>query len=232
MAKGTVGFRLAIKNTLAPINMTDTLIKHFSLGRFRPVSLKYFDTYAKNLSRFTGDSYQRSRETLAHIYGYSNVHELQTALEEPGIPGPFDDDIPADALSSEEIRDAIEDRNARTMHIILEANQELYEGGAPRPSLLRLYMLQLFNSPKKHLQAFRDLAIPKKKSKERRVERERLLGRSCANIPPSEEKQRTGFAYSKGITSTAAPSLVNLRGNGYVPIIVLRKRTMNKPPII
>lgn len=145
--------------------------------RFRPVSAELFGAYAKNLSRLTGDGLARSRETLAKIYRYSGAYELQKVMEQPGTPGPFDDDIPTDEFNTEELREAIEDRNARAMHLIVEANKEWYDNGAPRPTMLQLYMLQLFSRPKVHFAAFRDLAIPKKTSAERRQEREKYLNR-------------------------------------------------------
>ncbi|KRB79046.1 hypothetical protein [Noviherbaspirillum sp. Root189] len=155
--------------------MNDELEFHFGGRKFYPVSVKFFNTYAKNLSRLTGDGLQRSRETLAQIYGYRNVFELQKALEEEYIPGPFEDEINYENADVEAIQDALNTRNALALHIILERGQAFYANGAPAPNLFQVSVLELFSSPKSHLQAFRSLQIPKTTSKERMQERRKYL---------------------------------------------------------
>ena len=153
--------------------MSSSQSRHFATGRFRPVSLQYFNLYAKHLGMLTGDGYNRSRETLAKIYRYRNAYELQNCLLEWAEAGPFDDAIPLSDVNTEVVRGAINERNTRAMQIILDANKSRYDNGAPRPTLLQLHMLGLFSTPKVHLQGFRDLEIIKKSSTERREERAR-----------------------------------------------------------
>lgn len=146
------------------------------LGRFRPASSAHFSTYAKHLSRLTGDSLGGSLHTLARIYRYDSLYELHQVLKEDGVPGPFDDEIPISVLENEEIRSAFEDRIVRAMDLILDASSERFLSGAPSPTLLQLSTLELFARIATHLEGFRELALPKTTSAERKAERAKFTG--------------------------------------------------------
>lgn len=145
-------------------------------GRFRPVNWKHFSTYAKNLSRLTGDSHSGSLNTLARIYRYTSLYELQQELKQDGIPGPFDDDIPTEDFDADDVRFALEDRIVRVQDLILEASSERFLAGAPSPTLSQLCTLQLFGGMEIHKDGFRELAIPPTTSAERRAARLQFLG--------------------------------------------------------
>jgi hypothetical protein len=52
---------------------------------FRPTSLEDFSRYARNLSWLIQEPYQKTQELLARAYGYSGLHELRKALQQPAL---------------------------------------------------------------------------------------------------------------------------------------------------
>lgn len=73
-------------------------------AKFRPVDGLDFSRRAKNLATLLKMPLQKTQDAFALACGYSGKHELQQILEQAGIPGPFDDDIPAEIL--DEIQNA------------------------------------------------------------------------------------------------------------------------------
>ena len=73
-------------------------------AKFRPVDILDFKRRAKNLSEVLKLPLQKTQDAFALACGYSGRHEIQQVLAQPGTPGPYDDDIPAELL--DQIRQA------------------------------------------------------------------------------------------------------------------------------
>ena len=145
-------------------------------GPFRPVSMKYFITYAKNLSRLTDERMMSARETLAKIYGYRDLRELTLVLTEPGEAGPFDDVVPDDDWDAHIVQAALLARWEKAVGIIhSRIPRVLYDINTLCTSD-NLQDMSLFSTPKCHLFAVESLDLPAfiSESKSRRMDSEAL----------------------------------------------------------
>jgi hypothetical protein len=141
------------------------------LGRFRPVSQSWFFTYAKSLMRLTDEPLNRSRDTLAKIYRYKDLHEIMQVLTEPGDAGPFDEEISADDWETDIVQAALIERKVRTIDIIQSRNPNVRYDPNTVCTSDEVYCLGLFNTPSTHQIAVRELDLPKRTSLERRMRR-------------------------------------------------------------
>lgn len=141
------------------------------LGRFRPVSQSWFFTYAKSLMRLTDESLNRSRDTLAKIYRYRDLHEIMQVLTQRGDSGPFDEDISADDWETDIVQAALIERKDRTIDIIQSRNPNIRYDPNTVCTSDEVYCLGLFNTPSTHRISVRELDLPKRTSLERRMRR-------------------------------------------------------------
>ena len=142
------------------------------LGRFHPADKSWFFTYAKSLMRLTDESLNRSRETLAKIYRYQDLHDLMQVLSEPVHAGPYDDDISDDDWETDIVQTALTERNARTIEITRNQNPRLIYDPSTLCTSDLVYDLRLFSSPQTHRMAVRELGLPKRTSAERKLRRD------------------------------------------------------------
>lgn len=143
-------------------------------GRFRPVNIRWFATYAKNLSRLTDQKMMAARETLAKIYGFRNLHDLTHALTLPDEPGPFDDKLFEDDWNSEIVQAALMARWERIHDIVFMQNPRLRHSTLCTPA--NLQDISLFCTPGWHRDSIRTLELPEfaSESKHRRLAAEAL----------------------------------------------------------
>lgn len=143
-------------------------------GRFRPVSIGWFATYAKNLSRLTDQGMLAARETLAKIYGFRNLRELTQALTIPDEAGPFDDKLSEDDWNSEIVQAALMARWERIHNIVFTQNPRLLYSTLCTPD--NLQDISLFCTPGWHRDSVRILELPEfvSESKHRRLAAEAL----------------------------------------------------------
>lgn len=139
--------------------------------RFRPVSLRLFKAYAKNLARLTGEGLSRSQETLAQAYRYESYHELRTQLITPGEPGPFDDLITLEDWQTEEVQAALDERLARVLRIIFSKSAWLQSTSDAGTLPAKIHELRLFCTPASHFEEAKKLDLPKLTSAERKAYR-------------------------------------------------------------
>lgn len=116
-----------------------------SIGRFQPASRSDFSERARNLAWVLDAQLGPTRTTLARLFGFSSVHELeQSFLRTPLECGPYSDD-PSLLLTTEGCRflerrlDATE---AAVVHLVRD--------GRPSPDSGQLAALGLFHSPVEH----------------------------------------------------------------------------------
>lgn len=118
--------------------------------RSRPLSLKFFNAYTKYLAVLTGNSFCRSREALAIIYGYRVCHELYKCPAIPGELGRFDDENSDAGPCATQIQAEIWARTERAMAIVLAR----YDLEHSRPDIVDLHDRKLFSSPSACRHAF------------------------------------------------------------------------------
>lgn len=143
-------------------------------GRFRPVNIRWFATYAKNLSRLTDQKMMGARETLAKIYGFRNLRDLTQALTSPDEAGPFDDKLSEDDWNSEIVQAALMARWERIHDIVFTQNPRLLYSTLCTPD--NLQDISLFCTPGWHRDSVRILELPEfvSESKHRRLAAEAL----------------------------------------------------------
>lgn len=157
----------AVKSPLGPSTVDEEtsearllLIAQKIRGRFRPVSMKYFITYAKNLSRLTDERMVAARETLARIYGYENLWELTQELKEPSEAGPFDDILSDEEWDEDIVQLALLARWERAFEIIHARIPRLRDDTNSPYSAENLQNMSLFSTPKFHFYALTTLNLP------------------------------------------------------------------------
>src|SRR3546814_13534816 len=71
------------------------MITSTAIGTFTPANRDDFGARARFLSKLLKQPYQRCQESLAKLYGYGDLHQLQAAIKraevDPTLKGPYDD---------------------------------------------------------------------------------------------------------------------------------------------
>lgn len=121
--------------------------------RFVPASTKDFSLSSKNLSTYLDCQLQVAQELLARIYGFADLHEIQSAIG--NVPaGPYDDELGFDKIS---IAFERQSREANIAHSYLaDTDQDSIGGGA-----IDIHSLSLFRRPSLQRAAKRRLAALK-----------------------------------------------------------------------
>src|SRR3546814_2055032 len=71
------------------------MITSTAIGTFTPANRDDFGARARSLSKLLKQPYQRCQESLAKLYGYGDLHQLQAAIKraevDPTLQLPYDD---------------------------------------------------------------------------------------------------------------------------------------------
>jgi hypothetical protein len=125
-------------------------------GKFRPTSLQDFSGYAKDLQTLLSLPLRRSQELLAQIYGFAGTYQLRAELKNVGLPGPFDDRIPADesAAAQDERLARADSRAERVVELVCDASEEPKVDDWYASEIFKLApYLGLFETPRAHRKA-------------------------------------------------------------------------------